>query len=83
MHMSIDETRQQRAIAEVDELRTRWMRNRRTHGDNAVTFDQNLTRRKHAACIDLEQACRVQNDRMHGTLLQGWLRVRGQCERHA
>src|ERR1700722_6700190 len=81
MHMSIDETRQQRAIAEGDELSARWMRNGRTHSNNAVTFDQNLPRRKHAACVDLEQAGRVQNDRMRGTLLQGRLRVRGQCER--
>ncbi len=40
------------------------MRNRGTDGDNALAFNQNLARRKHAAGIDLEQARGVQDDRM-------------------
>ena len=41
-----------------------------------VTFNQNLAGRKHAAGIDLEQSCRVQNDRMRSLLLPDSLRMR-------
>ena len=80
VHMGIDETRQQRAVAQVDELRACWMRNRGSDGGNAFPFDQNLARRNHAAGIDFEQARGVQNDRMAGARLLGGLRVRRQCE---
>ncbi len=62
--MGIDEARQQRGIAEVDQLRAGRMAHRGTHRRNALAFDENFARRQHPAGVDLEQVRGMQDDGM-------------------
>ena len=64
VHVRVNQSGQQRGVAQVDDLSVRRMRDGRSHRGNAFTLNQNLARGNHAPGIDLKQARRVQNHRM-------------------
>ena len=62
MHMRIDQARQQRGVAEIDDLRAGGMCHRGTDGADAVALNQNLAGCGDVAGLDVEQARGVEND---------------------
>ncbi len=63
VNMHIDQPGQKRCIAQVDHLRRRRMFDGLAHRTNALAFNQHFTRLQYCACVDLQQACRVQHVR--------------------
>ena len=62
VHMRVDQAGQQRAIAQVDDLRAGRMGDRGAGFDDAVVLHQHLTGRKIAPGFDIQHARRVQHD---------------------
>ena len=63
MDVRIDQPGKQRAIAQVDHLRTSRMLDRRSDLDDAFALHQDFSRRNHATSFNVQQARRVQHNR--------------------
>ncbi len=62
MHMRVDQPRQQRALAEIDDLGIRRAIDVRPNRDDPLALDQHLTRRQQTSSNDIQHVRRVQND---------------------
>ena len=68
VHVDVDESGQQRGIAQVHDLRISRVGYCRTDRGNSLALDQNLSGRYHAARIDLQKPRGMQHDGMTGDL---------------
>ena len=62
----IDEARQQRRVAEVDDLRVRRNGDAGAGGDDAIAVDDDHAIRQHVVGCGIEDMCGLQRDRFRG-----------------
>jgi hypothetical protein len=71
MDVGVNQSRKQRAVPKVDDFGSRGMLHRRSNLDDAVALNQNFTGLQHLPGLNIQQACRVQNDRVDSRGLAG------------
>ncbi len=63
VHVRIDQPRQQRGVAKVDDLCAPWVIDCRANSFDPLALDENLAGTQHISRIHLQQSRRVQNNR--------------------
>ena len=64
--MSINQARQQRRVAQVDDLGSLWMFDGRTNFHDAILLHQHFAGSDYFPVLDIEEARGVQNDGVFG-----------------
>ena len=71
MDVRINQSRQQRPVAEVNDLSASWMLHRRTGLDDALTLHQDFAGLENPSALDVEQACGAEHDEVCAGLRLG------------
>src|SRR4029077_9875571 len=79
MDVGVNQTRQQSAIAKVDNSRASWVFNRRARFDDATSLYEYFAPRDNASAIDIKQACGVQDSYSCGRSLTPTCGACGKC----